>query len=104
MIRETPNSPESPPPDEEGANEHSAASANFAVAAFYEIEALGKHLLAKFGTKYYVGTVVATNLGKESSATHALVCARASIASWMLLCLLLVLLLQLKKLQGHHHS
>ena len=54
MIRETPNSPESPPPDEEGANEHSAASANSTVAAFYEIEALGKHLLAKFGTKYYV--------------------------------------------------
>ena len=69
MIRETPNSLESPPPDEEGANEYSAASANFAVAAFYEIEALGKHLLAKFGTKYYVlvGTVVAANLGKEST-------------------------------------
>ena len=36
---------------------------------FYEIEALVKHLLAKFGTKYYVGTVVAANLGKESSTT-----------------------------------
>ena len=49
MIRETPNSPESPPPDEEGANKHFAASANSTVAVFYEIEALGKHLLAKFG-------------------------------------------------------
>ena len=65
MIRETPNSLESLPPDEEGANEHSAASANSAVAAFYEIEALGKHLLAKFGKKYYVGTVVAANFGGE---------------------------------------
>ena len=74
MIRETPNSPESPPPDEEGANEHSAASANSTVAAFYEIEALGKHLLAKFGKKYYVGTVVAANLGKESSTTCTGVC------------------------------
>ena len=69
MIRETPNSLESLPPDEEGANKHFSASANSAVAAFYEIEALGKHLLAKFGTKYYVGAVVAANLGKESSAT-----------------------------------
>ena len=53
MIRETPNSLQSLPPDEEGANKHFAASAKSTVAAFYEIEALGKHLLAKFGTKYW---------------------------------------------------
>ena len=41
MIRETPNTLETLPPDEEGANKHSAASANSAVAAFYEIEDLG---------------------------------------------------------------
>ena len=73
MIRgglgETSNSLESLPTDKEDATEHSAASANSAVAAFYEIEALGKHLLAKFGKKYYVCTVVAANLGKESSTT-----------------------------------
>ena len=52
---------------------------------------LSHHPLMQHGMASLLGSVVAANLGKESSATHALVCARASIASWILLCLLLVL-------------
>ena len=52
-------------PDEDAVGD--SALANSAVAAFYQIEAPGKHLLAKFGTKYCVGAIVAANLGKEST-------------------------------------
>ena len=70
-----PNSLEPHPPDDDT----DSALANSAVAAFYEIEAPGKHLLAKFGTKYYVGTIVvgtivAATLGKESSGTSSTEC------------------------------